>query len=71
MVATVSMVLSSPALAEKPVDKKDNGKITTTSKKVKGNGSSSGTTEKVLPDETGNCPDGWVWLELYGFCIII
>ncbi len=76
MVAIVSLVLSSPALADKPTDKKDNGKTTTTSNKGKGKGSSSdsdttetGTTGDSTGDDSGDGPDGMIYLPLYGMCI--
>ena len=71
MVAIVSLVLSSPALADKPTDKKDNGKTTTTSNKGKGKGSGSGSTTTDSGSPDGSCPDGYIWLDLYGFCIPI
>ena len=82
MVAIVSLVLSSPALADKPADKKDNGKTTTTSNNGKGKGSDGtqmapdGTmidtsTGSQIETDDGNspCPDGFVWLDLYNMCI--
>ncbi len=71
MVAIVSLALSSPALADKPVDKKDNGKTTTTSNKGKGKGSGSDSDTGSVGSLDGTCPDGYVWLDLYGFCIPI
>ena len=72
MVAIVSLALSSPALADKPTDKKDNGKTTTTSNKGKGkgSGSDSGTTDGgSTGDGSYPCPAGYVWLDLYSMCI--
>ncbi len=75
MVAIVSLVLSSPALADKPLEKKDNGKTTTTSNKGKGKGSDSDTSTTDGGNSNGSdpgfCPEGYIWLELYGFCIPI
>ncbi len=78
MVAIVSLVLSSPALADKPTDKKDNGKTTTTSNKGKGKGSGSdsgttdsGSTGSQIGTDDGECPPGMIWLDLYNMCIII
>ena len=68
MVAIVSLVLSSPALADKPTDKKDNGKTTTTSNKGKGKGSGSNSDTTTTSGDV--CPEGMVWLDLWGTCMI-
>ena len=72
MVAIISLALSSAALAEKPTEKKNNGKTTTTtSSKGKGNDSGSDSGSETVGSLDGTCPDGYVWLDLYGFCIPI
>ena len=75
MVAIVSLVLSSPALADKPTDKKDNGKTTTSSNngKGKGSGSDSGTTDGGSTDggtDSGYpCPVGEIYWPYFDTCI--
>ena len=70
MVAIVSLALSSHALADKPVEKKDNGKTTTTSNNGKGKGSGSGSDTTTTTTSGDVCPEGMVWLDLWGTCMI-
>ena len=95
MVAIVSMVLGSPALADKPIEKQiadclasggwfigEQCSISSTNSKGKkdnngkgkGSGSGSDTTETGTTgdgtgDDSGYCPDGMIYLPLYGICI--
>jgi hypothetical protein len=66
LVAIVSLVLSSPVLADKPAEKQNKGKgkgsdSTTTETSTTGGGSTS--------DGTYPCPEGYVWLDFYSMCI--
>ena len=90
MVAIVSMVLGSPALADKPIKNQTadclasggwviDGQCSISSTNSKGkkdnNGkgkvssTDSGTTSGGAGDDSGYCPDGMIYLPLYGMCI--
>ena len=79
MVAMLTVVLSSSAMAGKPAGK---GKCADGETKVKGvctvittddgssdTGSTGGGSGGGSTD--GTCPEGMVWLDLYGFCVAI
>ena len=75
MVAILSLVLGSPALAGKPTSSTAKSGDCSV-KKVKGvcpddtsDGGSGYTTGGQIGTTDGDCPDGMVWLDLYNMCI--
>ena len=78
MVAILSLVLGSPALAGKPTGNGGDCSV----KKIKGvcpddtsgdtsDGGSGYTSGDQVGTTDGDCPDGMVWLDLYNMCIPI
>ena len=69
LIMAVSLVffLGSPALADKPTDK--GGKPTKTCKGKNCPPDSGDGTGDGPGDDSGFCPDGFIYLGLYGICI--